>query len=332
MFEWLGKGFRKSQEKIRRLLQREVDDLMGQDETLQQASSDSLRALLKTAIADAEEIVASIKVRAQTEAEAEATRIIAQAKLEIQEIKDKAEIAAQKQAEDILSAASRKAEITEVEAKQKALQFLIRASEALLSTSEAVAPPIETLAAVETELKPDIVGRQKVEEPVQLQEEALEEKVEEPVQLQEEALEEKVEEPVQLQEEALEEELEERGDKGEPRPAPPKLDSQAVYSGEVELIMASPVELKLVSRLYNYLQTVPELRILYTRGSWDQGTTITVVLDKPMPLIGLISETPGVEVIPELLEKDSVVTGKSGPLSRGAERGVLSIKLNLKEA
>ncbi|MFH1281435.1 MAG: hypothetical protein ABIH91_01780, partial [Candidatus Omnitrophota bacterium] len=41
-------------------------------------------------------------------------------------------------------------------------------------------------------------------------------------------------------------------------------------------IIDSTVELKLVSQFYNYLQKVPELRVLYTRGSWDQGTTIAV--------------------------------------------------------
>jgi len=156
--------------------------------------------------------------------------------------------------------------------------------------------------------------------------------VEEPVQLQEEVVEEEVEEPVQLQEEVVEEKVEGRSGKGKRKSAPVKLDSQALYAGEVELVIASPVELKLVSRLYNYLQTVPELRILYTRGSWDQGTTITVVLDKPMPLISLTSEIPGVKVTPELLEKEGLATGRSGSMLRGAEKGVTSIKLNLEEA
>ena len=148
--------------------------------------------------------------------------------------------------------------------------------------------------------------------------------MEEPVRLEEEVLEEKVEEPVRLEEEVLEEKVEE--------PVPVKLDSQALYTGRVELIVASPIELKLVSSLYNYLQTVPELKILYTRGSWDQGTTITVALEKAIPLIGILLRTPGVEVTPELLEKDSLATGKSGSPLRGGEQRVKRIKLILKEA
>ncbi len=352
--------FGKSKQKTEQLREREVGDSMEQGNTLQQAPSDSLRSLLKKAIADAEQIVASVKMRAQTEAEAEATKIITQAELEAQEVRGEAKIAAQKEVEGILSAVSRKAEIVEVEAKQEALQSLTMASEEVekeigekykraysrlssflqdlvkegqnieielrdkaaklleseslelkkYETAEAAVPPGATSAPMETELKPDT---------------AIEEKVEGPVQLQEEAVEEKVEEPAQLQEEAIVSEQEVKS-------APLKLESQALYTGEVELVVASSVELKLVSRFYNYLQTVPDLRILYTRGSWDQGTTITVVLEKPIPLINIILETPGVEVTPEPLERGGLAGGKSSSPLRGGEKRAGGIKLNLKEA
>jgi len=339
MFEWLKQPLGKGKQKKKQVPTREVSDSVIQGNAQQQVSSDSLRSLLKTAIADAEQIVASIKMRAQTEAEAEATRIITQAKLEIQEIKDRAELAAQRQAEEIRSAATEEAEITEMEAKQKALQYLARASEALLSTSQAVEPRRAASAPAETELRPDAASKEKVEEPVQLEEEAVGEKVEEPVQLEEEAVGEKVEEPVQLEEEAVGEKVEEPvqleeeavGEKVE-EPVQPKLDSQALYTGEVELVMSAPVELKLVSRLYNYLKTVPELKILYTKGSWDRGTTITVVLERSMPLISLISETPGVKVTAEMPGKGGSAAGKASPLLRGGEKVVGRIQLALKEA
>ena len=278
IFQRLGQRFARSKQKIRQLRQRESSDLLKRVSIPQQVSSDSLRSLLKTAIADAEQIVASIKMRAQTEAEAEATRIIAQVKLEAEEIRSRAEGAAQKQTEDILSAVNRKAEITVEETKQKALQY--------------------------------IASKEKVEKPVQLREEV--------------TVSELVEAPTKerLPEEGL--------GKGAPEPAPVKLDSHTPYSGEVDLIIAAPVELRAVSKLYNYLQTIPELRILYTRGTWDQGTTITVVLDKPMPLIGLISETPGVEVTPELLGKDDLAKGKPSLPLRAGGKGVKRIKLVLK--
>lgn len=281
MLQRFGQQFRRGKQKINQMRQKELKDfLAGLDNAPQQVTADLLSSLLKTAVADAEEIVASIKAKAQTEAEAEAARIIAQVKLEAQEIKDNAEIAARKQAEDILSAAKRTAETTAEEAKQKALQY--------------------------------IAGKEKVEQPAQLREEAA------------------VSEAAEV---TTEEHLrEERPDRRRHKPAPVKLDSKALYAGEVELIIAPPVELKTVSKLYSYLQIVPELKILYTRGSWDQGTTITVVLEKPMPFLKLMSEIPGVEVTPELLEKDELVTGKSSlPLKTGA-KAVKRIKLDLKEA
>ena len=343
MFNWLGQRFEKKKQKTRQLREREFNhDLAAQDSARQQASSDSLCSLLKRAIADAEQIVASIKMRAQTEAEAEATRIIAQAKLEVQEIKDRAEIAVQQQAEDILSAANRRAEITEIEAKQKALQYLIKASEALLSTSEATVPPLETSSLAEAEIELDIASKEKVEEPAQLQEEAPEEVIEQPVQLQQEASEEKTAQPTQLRDEVTvsepvettteEHPPEERPGRKETDSARLKQDSQTLYAGEVELAIAIPVELKMVSRLYNHLQTIPELKILQTRGSWERGTTITVVLDKPIPLISLISKIPGVEVTPELPQKDSSVKGTPSSLLRAGGKGVKRIKLALKEA
>ena len=380
-----------------------VDNLIAQHRTVQQASADSLRSLLKTAVTDAEQLAASIKTKAQAEAEAEAAGIITQAKQEDQEIKRRAEIAAQKGAEDILSVANKKAEdilsvvnkkteITEVEARQNALLFLLRAREeiekevreeykrayarlssslqnlldegqsievelkgkrarlweskkfelkeheaVLLETSEEVAPPSETLAP-EGEIK----------QPVQLQEEATEEKTEEPAQLKEEAVEEKTEEPAQLQEEApASEPAEETTEKPSEQPAPEEIpgrrektkstrrkpaDSQPLYVGEVELAIAIPVELKMVSKFYNYLQTISDIKILRTTGSWDRGTTITVVADKPTPLIGKISEVPDVEVIAELPQKDSPEKGKSSSRLRGGGKGVKRIKLTLKEA
>lgn len=295
MFQWIGQRFGKGKWKRSQLRQRDFKDfLVSPDSAPQQVTADLLSSLLKTAIADAEEIVASIKMRAQAEAEAEAARIIAQVKLEAEEIKDGAEMAVQKQAEGILSAANMKAEITVEEAKQKALQY--------------------------------IASREKIEEPVQLQGKAVG-KVEQSVQLQEEAT---IAEPPEV---AVEERLpEERPSRVEAKAAPVKLDSKALYAGQIDLVIPSPVELKLVSSLYNYLHTIPELRILYTRGSWDRDTTITVVLDKPIPLISIILKTPGVEVTPELLEKDVLAREKPSLLLKGEQRTAKRIKLILKEA
>ena len=176
-----------------------------------------------------------------------------------------------------------------------------------------------------------------MERPVQIQEEALEEKVEEPVQLQEEAAEQGIEQPVELQEEGTISELvegitkevkeqhivEERVDREEIDSAQLERDGQTLYTGEVELVIAKPVDPKMMSKLYNYLQTAPELKVVHTSGSWDRGTTIRVVLDKPLTLISMISsQIPEVEATPELPGKDAFVKGGEA---------VRRIKLALKE-
>ena len=362
-----------------------VNDLVAQHDA-------SLDPLLETTVTNDPQLAVSIKMKAQQEAEAEAERIINQAKQEVQEIKLSAEIAAEaklateKEAEDILSTVKRKTKIIEAEAKQRTLLYLLKAREeiekqiredykraysrlssslqdlmsvgqnievelrdkrttlweskgfelkeyeaALLETSEVPAPPLETLAPEEG-----------TEQPVQLQEEVSEEKTEEPAQLQEEATEEVIEQPVQLQEEVtVSEPAEETTEELLPKERPSKEetnstqlkpgDSQTLYAGEVELAIAMPVELKMVSKLYNYLQTIPDMKILRTTGSWDRGTTITVVADKPIPLISIISEIPGVEVISEVPQKDDLVKGASSSLRRAGGEGVKRIKLTLKE-
>lgn len=363
-----------------------VNDLFADQKASQEATTASLRSLLETTVTDAGEIAASIKMKARTEAEAEAARIIDQAKQEAEEIKRKTEIASQKEVEDIISMANRKAQITEVETKQKALLFLLRAREEiekeireeykracsrlssslqnlmsegqsietelkgkrarlweskdlelkefetpLLRTSGMAAPSTKTPAPTEVEVEPDIASEEKIEQPAQLQEETPEEKIEQLAQLQEETI---VSEPVEaVTEELLEQHPpEERPSIEETVSARPGQDSQTLYAGEVELSIGTPVDLNAVSKLYNHLQTIPELRIVRTRGSWDQGTTITVALEKPMPLISIISKTPDVEVTPELLQNDSSVQETSSSPLRTKRKEVKGIKLALKEA
>jgi len=428
LFKWLTKRSHKKGKKVRktRLLRGKkfktvkegldegqvvtfVDNLLDQHGASQQASADSLRSLLKTAVTDAEQFAASIKMKAQAEAEAEAAEIITQARQEDQEIKRRAEIAAQKEAEDILSAANKKAEdilsvvdrkdeITEVEARQNALLFLLRAREeiekevreeykdayarlssslqnlmdegqnievelkskraqlwesknfelkeheaALLEASGEAVPPAEALAPEEVEEKkieqpekPRGRRRRKLkEQPAQLQEEEVtEEKIEQPAQFQEEEVVVSAEPAKATTEEAVEQHpLDEIPDEEEtPSTQLKPRESQTLYVGEIELAIAIPVELRAVSKFYNYLQTIPDVKILRTTGSWDRGTTITVVADKPVPLISTISEIPGVEVISELSQQDSSVKGTLSSRRREGGKGVKKIKLTLKEA
>jgi len=160
-----------------------------------------------------------------------------------------------------------------------------------------------------------------------------------------------VEEPVQLQEEVVEQAAEETAsqdeepaavkpvaEKGEPEKAgkqeqkAPKKEpeiivteeeSQALYTGEVELNIRMPVEPTMVSKLYSYLQTSSEIKFIRTTGSWSRGSTITVVLDKPIPLISVLAaKLPEANVVPERL-------GGSGHVSD--RRGVRQINISLKD-
>ena len=261
------------------------------------SSSTSVRSVLKTAVADAEQVVASITMKAQAEAEEEAARIIAQANQEAEEIKRSAETAVEKGVEDILSVANRQAESTEVEVEPAALS---RVGEEIVE--EKVEEPAPEF------------GEEKIEEPVQLRDEAAEEKVEETA----------VSEPVAVAPEELLEHRppEKKPGRGATKPDSLKQDSHSLYTGEVELAVAKPVDLKMVSKLYNYLQVTPEIKLVHTSGSWDRGTTITVTLDKPIPLISVLSsKIPEAKVTPERPEMDGFVKGK---------RGVRRIKLALK--
>ena len=261
------------------------------------STSTSVRSILKTAVADAEQVVASIKMKAQTEAEEEVARIIAEANQEAEEIKRSAGTAVEKGVEDILSVANRKAESTEAEVEPAA--FSREGEEIEVEKVEEPAPEF---------------GEEKIEEPVQLRDEAVEEKVEETA----------VSEPVAVApEELLEHRLpEKKPGRGGTKPDSLKQESHSLYTGEVELAVAKPVDLKMVAKLYNYLQVTPEIKLAHTSGSWDRGTTITVTLDKPIPLISVLSsKIPEAKVTPERPEMDGFVKGK---------RGVRRIKLALK--
>lgn len=68
------------------------------------------------------------------------------------------------------------------------------------------------------------------------------------------------------------------------------------YTGEVEIILSPPVSATTVARLYSDLTANPEIRILRTMGDWERGTTITLFLERPMPLVGMLSEIPEVTI------------------------------------
>jgi len=178
------------------------------------------------------------------------------------------------------------------------------------------------------------VAEELTEEPVGTEEEAVAEKEAEPVQLQEEVAEAAVEEAETQEEPAVAEPVAEEkepetaeskqggAEKKAAKVVVTKAESQSVYTGEVELNVEVPIEPTMVAKLYNYLQTTPEIKFIRTAGSWNKGSTITVVLDKPIPLVSvLVTKLPEAEVLPEQSGKHHYVKGG---------RGVRRIKISRK--
>jgi hypothetical protein len=73
----------------------------------------------------------------------------------------------------------------------------------------------------------------------------------------------------------------------------------ALYAGEIELALAPPVDPALLARLYSRLLSMADMRILRTVGSWDSGSTINLLLERPQPLLSRLLEIPEVRIIPE---------------------------------
>lgn len=248
----------------------------------------SIRSILKTAVVSAERITDTIQKKAQAEAEDEAARIIAQANKKVEEIAGKPEKEDKKNLEAVLP------EDTEVPGEE-----------------------MEDKAQLPVETSGETTGL-----PAQVQSEATEEQMDETPRLPSETVESSSAEIIEsiLAEPQL---TEGKSAPEKPKTVLSKQDTQSLYTGEVELSVTKPVDPKMVARLYNYLQTTPEIKFVRTSGSWERGTTITVALDKPIALISVLSsKIPEAEVVPERPERDGFVSGK---------KGVRSIKLALKK-
>ena len=179
------------------------------------------------------------------------------------------------------------------------------------------------------------VAEEQIEEPAQAQEEVVARQEAETVQLPDETTEQAVEETVpQDKEPAVVEPVAEEGepeeaaqkeeeaDREEPEMVATKKESQSPYTGEVELVVEVPVEPTMISKLYNYLQTTAEVKFVRTVGSWNKGSSITIALDKPIPLVSVLaSKLPEANVVPEQTVRSGHVKDR---------RGVRRINISLK--
>lgn len=89
-------------------------------------------------------------------------------------------------------------------------------------------------------------------------------------------------------------------------------DSDVLYTGEVELVLAPRLDLVVVSEIHKCLEGTSELEIVRSAGSWERGTTITVLTGKAMPLVGILSQISMVEVEAEGSEEDAFLRELGG--------------------
>ncbi len=304
----------------------------------------AIRSVLKMAVVSAERITEAIQKKAKTEAEDEAARIIAQANQKVAETAGKPEKENKKPLEVVLP------ENSEVSEEATETSKATKVPEEATETSKATKVPEETTETLRTTKVPEEtteISEEKTKTPegvTEISEEAPETLPENsevlegatetsgettglPAQAQSETTEEPVEETPQLPSETgesstagvIESILEGRqlvevaSSSEQPRIVLSKQDSESLYTGEVELTITKPVDPKMVARLYNYLQTTPEIKFVRTSGSWERGTTIIVALDKPIALISVLSsKIPEADVAPERPERDGFISGKKG--------------------
>ena len=71
----------------------------------------------------------------------------------------------------------------------------------------------------------------------------------------------------------------------------------ATYKGDFQLVFVSPLGFKQVKQFAERLESIEDLKVLWTGGSVDEGTIIGVSVQKPTPLVRILSEIPGVEKV-----------------------------------
>ena len=249
------------------------------------SSSASVRSILKAAISSAEQIVDSVKAQVEAEARQEAEKIIAEAKKEAEKIRSKKRPAQKETAEGTAAIAEPVAE-------------------------EEVAEPAPAPEEVVTEEeKPEPLESQ-VEEPVA--EEAMSPPEAPAV----------VEPTAEAIEPGKADKKRETVAKEAPEVVLTKEESQSLYTGEVEIKVEVPIEPTMVAKLYDYLQTTPEIKFVRTAGSWNKGSTITIALEKPIPLLAtLVAKLPEANILPERPEVKGHVRDR-----RGARRINISLR------
>ena len=70
-----------------------------------------------------------------------------------------------------------------------------------------------------------------------------------------------------------------------------------LWEGQVEIEIAPPVTIARLLAVTRFLENQLNLKLLQTAGSWTLGSVVTVILDKPLPLVGLLRDTPHLDSV-----------------------------------
>ncbi len=106
--------------------------------------------------------------------------------------------------------------------------------------------------------------------------------------------------------------------------------AEPLFSGEAKLIISPPVRMDTVLKLYNYLQTLPDVKLVYTSGAKDAEVAITISIDKPTSITKLLSKIDGVTIVPEN-GISRILGGSTRPLFERKKSPAREIKLVFKE-
>lgn len=102
------------------------------------------------------------------------------------------------------------------------------------------------------------------------------------------------------------------------------------YSGEIDLVLEPRLDLVLVSDIHKCLEGTGELEIVRSGGSWERGTTITVLVGKAIPLTKILSRIPSVEVEGERSSDEDVFNRELGVPGAGMDRIIRKIQIRSK--
>ena len=80
-----------------------------------------------------------------------------------------------------------------------------------------------------------------------------------------------------------------------------------VYMGEVELEIVPFADMARIVEFHGLLNGIEGVTVQSTAGSWDRGTTITVMLDRPLSLGDTLSQMPNVKATPAVPEKSNLL-------------------------